>query len=108
MRVYQFRHLGLGPLPLGPGLRSVNDWAPGRLPPAGQMVQEERPTPENTVKAVSFASIGECMIELSGRDGDLWHMGFAGDTFNAAYYARAVLPADRRVGYVTALGSGDS
>ena len=57
------------------------------------------------MKPVTFASIGECMIELSGRDGDLWHMGFAGDTFNAAYYARAVLPADRRVGYVTALGS---
>ena len=56
------------------------------------------------MKAVSFASIGECMIELSGRDGDLWSMGFAGDTFNAAYYARAVLPAERRVAYVTALG----
>lgn len=52
----------------------------------------------------SFASIGECMIELSGRDGDLWQMGFAGDTFNAAFYARAVLPPERRVAYVTALG----
>lgn len=52
----------------------------------------------------SFASIGECMIELSGRDGDLWQMGCAGDTFNAGFYARAVLPPGRRVAYVTALG----
>ena len=53
---------------------------------------------------VSFASIGECMIELSARGGDLWRLGFAGDTFNAAWYARAVLPPKHRVGYVTALG----
>ena len=52
----------------------------------------------------SFAAIGECMIELSGRGGDLWRMGFAGDTFNAAFYTRAVLPPERRVAYVTALG----
>jgi 2-dehydro-3-deoxygluconokinase len=56
------------------------------------------------VKAVSFAAIGECMIELSGREGDLWSMGVAGDTFNAAYYARAVLPKGWSVAYVTALG----
>ena len=54
--------------------------------------------------AASFAAIGECMIELSAREGDLWNLGFAGDTFNAAHYARAVLPRDRRVAYVTALG----
>jgi 2-dehydro-3-deoxygluconokinase len=53
---------------------------------------------------LSFASIGECMIELSSREGGLWHMGFAGDTFNAAFYARAILPAEARVAYVTALG----
>ena len=56
------------------------------------------------MKPVSFAAIGECMIELSGREGDLWSMGVAGDTFNAAHYVRAVLPRDRRVAYVTALG----
>ena len=60
--------------------------------------------PEKAVTPASFASIGECMIELSGRDGDLWQMGFAGDTFNAAFYARAVLPSERRVAYVTAVG----
>ncbi len=53
---------------------------------------------------VSFAAIGECMIELSGRGDDLWQMGFAGDTFNTAWYARAVLPPGQDVGYVTALG----
>jgi 2-dehydro-3-deoxygluconokinase len=56
------------------------------------------------VNPVAFASIGECMIELSGGDGDLWKMGFAGDTFNTAFYARAILPPEERVAYVTALG----
>jgi 2-dehydro-3-deoxygluconokinase len=56
------------------------------------------------VRPVSFASIGECMIELSAGKGDLWKMGFAGDTFNTAWYARATLPKSRRVAYVTALG----
>ena len=49
------------------------------------------------MKPVSFASIGECMIELSAGKGDLWRMGFAGDTFNTACYARATLPRNRRV-----------
>ena len=53
---------------------------------------------------VTFAAVGECMIELSGSDGDLWRMGYAGDTFNAAWYARAILPEAEPVSYVTALG----
>ena len=56
------------------------------------------------MKPVSFASIGECMIELSAATGDSWRMGYAGDTFNTAWYVRALLPQDRRVAYVTALG----
>jgi 2-dehydro-3-deoxygluconokinase len=60
--------------------------------------------PEKPVQPATFASVGECMIELSGRDGDLWRMGFAGDTFNTAWYARAILPREERVAYVTALG----
>ncbi len=44
------------------------------------------------------------MIELSAGQRDLWRMGFAGDTFNTAYYARKILPKARRVAYVTALG----
>jgi 2-dehydro-3-deoxygluconokinase len=56
------------------------------------------------MKPAAFASIGECMIELSAGKGDLWRLGFAGDTFNAAWYARAILPKERTVAYVTALG----
>lgn len=51
-----------------------------------------------------FVSVGECMIELSGGAGGQYRMGFAGDTLNTAWYARARLPADWRVDYVTALG----
>ncbi|MBB5576473.1 MULTISPECIES: sugar kinase [Rhizobium] len=51
-----------------------------------------------------FLSIGECMVELSqAPDGHL-RKGFAGDTFNTAWYARACLPADWSVDYFTALG----
>jgi 2-dehydro-3-deoxygluconokinase len=51
-----------------------------------------------------FLSIGECMVELSqAKDGHL-RKGFAGDTFNTAWYARACLPEDWTVDYFTALG----
>lgn len=51
-----------------------------------------------------FVSIGECMIEMSGGDDRQYRMGFAGDTLNTAWYARALLPGDWNVDYVTALG----
>lgn len=54
--------------------------------------------------AKRFVSIGECMIEMSGGDDRQYRMGFAGDTFNTAWYARALLPRDWSVDYVTALG----
>ncbi len=51
-----------------------------------------------------FVSIGECMIEMAGGADRMYRMGFAGDTLNTAWYARALLPADWQVDYVTALG----
>ncbi len=51
-----------------------------------------------------FAAIGECMIELSGANGDQWRMGFAGDTLNTTWYVRALTGADFAVDYVTAFG----
>ncbi len=56
------------------------------------------------MKPVAFASIGECMIELSAGKGADWRLGYAGDTFNTAWYVRAILPKGSRVAYVTALG----
>lgn len=52
-----------------------------------------------------FLAIGECMVELMQVAGGLMRKGFAGDTFNAAYYARAVLPPDWSVDYFTAVGA---
>jgi 2-dehydro-3-deoxygluconokinase len=47
------------------------------------------------------ASIGECMIELSPRDGGLYALGFGGDTLNTAVYmARLGMAVD----YLTAMG----
>lgn len=51
-----------------------------------------------------FAAIGECMIELSGANGDQWRMGFAGDTLNTTWYVRALADPDYAVDYVTAFG----
>jgi 2-dehydro-3-deoxygluconokinase len=51
-----------------------------------------------------FVSVGECMIEMSGGDAGSYRLGYAGDTLNTAWYARACLPAEWTVDYVTALG----
>lgn len=51
-----------------------------------------------------FVSVGECMIEMSGGEDGSYRLGFAGDTLNTAWNARARLPADWQVDYVTALG----
>jgi 2-dehydro-3-deoxygluconokinase len=51
-----------------------------------------------------FVSVGEAMIELSGGENAQFRMGFAGDTLNCIWYARARLGADWTTDYVTALG----
>jgi 2-dehydro-3-deoxygluconokinase len=51
-----------------------------------------------------FLSIGECMVELSGGEDGQFRLGFAGDTLNTAWYARATLPDNWEVAYYTALG----
>ena len=50
-------------------------------------------------------AIGECMVELMQAEGGLMRKSFAGDTFNAAYYARQYLPADWSVDYFSAVGN---
>ena len=52
----------------------------------------------------SILSIGECMVELSSAGDNTYSMGFAGDTFNAAWYLRRLLPPIWEVSYFTALG----
>ena len=51
-----------------------------------------------------FLAIGEAMVELAPDGNGALRQGFAGDTFNAAYYARAALPADWEASYFTLLG----
>src|SRR3954451_14581039 len=53
--------------------------------------------------ADGVASIGECMLELSGQTGPNWRMGFAGDTFNTLWALHA-LSAGRPATYVSAFG----
>lgn len=51
-------------------------------------------------------SVGECMVELapSTKPG-LYQRGFAGDTFNTAWYLRGLLPQSAVVDYVTMVGT---
>lgn len=49
-------------------------------------------------------SLGECMVELAPEADGRLVMGFAGDTFNTAWYLRRSLPATWTVDYATALG----
>jgi 2-dehydro-3-deoxygluconokinase len=51
-----------------------------------------------------FVSVGECMVEMSGGEDGQYRLGFAGDTLNTAWYARARLGEEWEVDYVTALG----
>jgi len=48
--------------------------------------------------------IGECMVELAPTDDGTYRQGFAGDTFNMAWYLRRLLPTDWKVDYLTAVG----
>ncbi len=48
--------------------------------------------------------IGECMVELSPAGDGLFRQGFAGDTFNTAWYLRRELPPAWSVDYLTAVG----
>jgi len=52
----------------------------------------------------TFLAIGECMVELAPLSGDDYRVGFAGDTFNSAWYARRLLPRDFNVAYGTCVG----
>lgn len=54
-----------------------------------------------------FVSIGECMVELAPQPAGLYAVGFAGDTFNTAFYARRCLSEDWSVAYFTAVGQDD-
>ena len=53
----------------------------------------------------SLLSIGECMVELSPTAAGDYTRGFAGDTFNTAWYARRLLPANWSVAYGSCIGT---
>lgn len=50
-------------------------------------------------------SIGEIMVEMAPADGGLFRMGFAGDTFNTAWYARRLLGDEHDVAYGSVIGT---
>lgn len=52
----------------------------------------------------SFLSIGECMVEMASIADRNYRLGFAGDTFNTAWYMRRLLGGAWDVAYFTAVG----
>ncbi|MGE0501856.1 MAG: sugar kinase [Rhizobiaceae bacterium] len=52
--------------------------------------------------STGIASVGECMLELSGAGEGQWRMGFAGDTFNTLWALKAL--SGRDCDYVSAFG----
>ncbi|WEX11454.1 sugar kinase [Chelativorans sp. AA-79] len=56
------------------------------------------------MKAGGVASVGECMLELSGGRDDNWRMGHAGDTFNTLWAIRALTSDTTPADYVSAFG----
>jgi len=50
-------------------------------------------------------AIGECMVEMAPAGDGHYAMGFAGDTFNTAWYLRRQMPATVPVRYLTAIGT---
>lgn len=57
--------------------------------------------------AQRFLSIGECMVELSPVQGTTFSMGFAGDTFNTAWYLRRLVPTGLNVAFLSAVGDDE-
>ena len=55
-----------------------------------------------------FLAIGECMLELAPAEGELYRAGFAGDTFNTAWYARQLAAPGIDVAYLSAVGTDDA
>ncbi|MEL6201785.1 MAG: sugar kinase [Pseudomonadota bacterium] len=53
---------------------------------------------------MKFLAIGECMLELSPTGEAVFAQGFAGDTFNTAWYVAQLSTADIKTQYLTAVG----
>ena len=52
-------------------------------------------------------AIGECMVELAPCEDGRYKLGFAGDTFNTAWYARRLGPPELEVAYFSSVGDDE-
>lgn len=58
-----------------------------------------------TTDGGTILALGECMVELAPRGDGGYALGFAGDTFNIAWYLRRLLPPQWRVAYGSCIGT---
>ncbi len=59
--------------------------------------------PEQKPMRQKFLAIGECMVELAPAGSNFYQKGYAGDSFNTAWYAKKIAP-DLSVHYFSAIG----
>ncbi|MBF9058056.1 sugar kinase [Rhodobacterales bacterium HKCCSP123] len=64
----------------------------------------ETDTPESTWRWSRFVGIGECMVELAPVEGGTYALGYAGDSFNTAWYLRRLCGPGPEVDYLSAVG----
>lgn len=56
----------------------------------------------------NLLGIGECMLELSSVENNLWQQNFAGDVFNTLWYAKALSSDNKTINFYTAIGDDHS
>ncbi|MBL4808201.1 MAG: sugar kinase [Rhodobacteraceae bacterium] len=57
------------------------------------------------IQNTTILSIGECMVEMSPVDSQTFHMGFAGDTFNTAWYLARLMPSPWKTSFLSRVGT---
>jgi 2-dehydro-3-deoxygluconokinase len=65
---------------------------------------------DRLIRVKHLLAVGECMVELRHADPRTLHLGYAGDTYNTAVYARRVadlLGARVTVGFLTGIGADE-
>lgn len=56
---------------------------------------------------MNIVVMGECMVELSSTDTNVFYQGFAGDVYNTAVYLKRLMAQECKVSILTAVGFGE-
>jgi 2-dehydro-3-deoxygluconokinase len=65
------------------------------------MIQREKPGIPGPGRELDIVSLGECLVEFNREESGAFHPGFAGDAFNALFYAARL---GARTGFISSVG----